>query len=97
VYKITTPLCKLSLCLLYRAMCRGSSDPVIRATRVAIWGTIFLIVGAYGSAFFISIFQCTPIRKTWDKKVHGSCINVTAFRMRVSLKLFCTVYMTDLH
>jgi hypothetical protein len=55
-------------------------------TRVAIWGTMFLTVGAYGSAFLISIFQCTPIDKMWNKKVDGMCINLTAFRMRVSLR-----------
>jgi hypothetical protein len=83
-FKITTPLSKLSLCLIYRAMCHTSNDPVIKVTRLAIWGTILLIVGAYGSAFLISIFQCTPINKQWDKKAEGSCIDLTAFRMRVS-------------
>ncbi|KAF2125597.1 hypothetical protein P153DRAFT_434616 [Dothidotthia symphoricarpi CBS 119687] len=82
VFKLTTPLSKLSLCLLYRAMCSTSTDPVIRVTRVAIWGTILLIVGAYGSAFLISNFQCTPISKTWNKKVDGTCIDLTEFRMR---------------
>ncbi|KAH7357509.1 hypothetical protein BKA66DRAFT_445549 [Pyrenochaeta sp. MPI-SDFR-AT-0127] len=86
LFKLTTPLSKLSLCLLYRAMCSTSTDPVIRVTRVAIWGTILLIIGAYGSAFLISIFQCTPISKTWNKKEDGTCINLTSFRMRVSLR-----------
>ena len=64
-------------------MCSTSTDPAIKATRIAIWGTIFVIVGAYGSAFLVSIFQCTPISKTWDKTVTGACIDLTAFRMRV--------------
>lgn len=67
-------------------MCSTSTDTVIRATRVAIWGTTSLIIGAYGSAFLISIFQCSPISKTWDKKVEGTCINLTEFRMRVSAR-----------
>ena len=54
---------------------------MIRMTRLAIWGTIYLIIGAYSSAFLISVFQCTPIRKTWDKKAVGTCINLVAFRM----------------
>ncbi|KAF1840636.1 uncharacterized protein K460DRAFT_410052 [Cucurbitaria berberidis CBS 394.84] len=57
LFKLTTPLSKLSLCLLYRLMCSKSTDTVIRITRVAIWGTILLIVGAYGSALLITIFQ----------------------------------------
>ncbi|KAF1935190.1 hypothetical protein EJ02DRAFT_329748, partial [Clathrospora elynae] len=78
-FKVTTPLSKLSLCFVYRAMCSTSTSYVIRVTRVAIWGTILLIIGAYGSAFIISAFQCAPISKTWDKEVHGTCINLTSF------------------
>jgi hypothetical protein len=89
IFKLTTPLSKLSLCCLYRTMCSTSTDPVIRVTRVAIWGTILVIVGAYGSAFFISIFQCTPIDKTWNKNVEGTCIDLTEFRMRVSMGRIC--------
>ncbi|KAF2632006.1 hypothetical protein BU25DRAFT_487580 [Macroventuria anomochaeta] len=85
VFKLTTPLCKLSLCLLYRTMCSTSTDRIIRMTRLAIWGTIYLIVGVYTSAFLISIFQCTPISKTWDKKVNGTCIDLVAFRMSTAV------------
>lgn len=69
IYKLTTPSCKLSLCLLYRVMCSTSKDPVIKMTRVTIWGTILLIVCAYSSAFLVGIFQCTPISKTWNKNI----------------------------
>lgn len=85
VFKLTTPLCKLSLCLLYRAMCSTSTDRVIRMTRLAIRGTIFLILGAYSSAFLVSIFQCTPISKTWNKKAAGTCIDLVAFRMSTAV------------
>lgn len=85
VFKLTTPLCKLSLCLLYRAMCSTSTDRVIRLTRLAIWGTIYLIVGVYSSAFLISILQCTPIDKTWNKKTDGTCIDMVAFRMSTAV------------
>lgn len=95
IFKLTTPLSKMSLCFLYRAMCSTSTDPVIRVTRVAIWGTIIVIVGAYGSAFFISIFQCTPISKTWNKNVKGTCINLTEFRMRVCPQAFHSKYPAD--
>lgn len=85
VFKLTTPLCKLSLCLLYRAMCSTSTDRIIRITRFAIRGTIYLIIGAYSSAFLVSIFQCTPVSKTWNKKLDGTCINLTSFRMSTAV------------
>lgn len=85
VFKLTTPLCKLSLCLLYRNMCSTSTDRIIRITRLAIWGTLYLIVGAYSSAFLISIFRCTPISKTWNKKVAGTCIDLVAFGMSTAV------------
>jgi hypothetical protein len=44
-----------------------------------------LIIGAYGSAFFVSIFQCTPINKTWNKHVDGTCVNLTEFRMSTAV------------
>lgn len=85
VFKLTTPLCKLSLCLLYRSMCSTSADHIIRMTRIAIRGAIYLILGVYSSAFLISIFQCTPISKTWNKKVVGTCIDLVAFRMSTAV------------
>ncbi|KAH8725017.1 hypothetical protein GQ44DRAFT_772422 [Phaeosphaeriaceae sp. PMI808] len=102
LFKLTTPLSKLSLCLLYRSMCSTSTDYIIKITRAAIWSTIVLIIGAYGSAFFISIFQCAPISKTWNKKVQGHCIDLTAFRMRYDFpkplrsQLSRGVYLTSL-
>lgn len=85
VFKLTTPLCKLSLCLIYRAMCSTSTDRISRLTRLAIWATIYLIIGAYSSAFLVSIFQCTPIDKTWNKKTNGICIDLVAFRMSTAV------------
>lgn len=85
VFKLTTPLCKLSLCLIYRAMCSTSTDRISRMTRLAIWATIYLIIGAYSSAFLVSIFQCTPIDKTWNKKTNGICIDLVAFRMSTAV------------
>ncbi|KAH6614943.1 hypothetical protein C7974DRAFT_379844 [Boeremia exigua] len=85
IFKLTTPLCKLSLCLLYRNMCSTSTDRIIRITRLAIRMTICLIVGAYSSAFLVSIFQCTPISKAWNKKVGGTCVDLVAFRMSTAV------------
>lgn len=66
-------------------MCFTSTDRIIRMTRVAIKGTICLIVGVYFSAFLISIFQCRPISKTWNKKAGGTCIDLVAFRMSTAV------------
>ncbi|KAH7388623.1 hypothetical protein BKA66DRAFT_568953 [Pyrenochaeta sp. MPI-SDFR-AT-0127] len=80
IFKLTTPLCKLSLCLLYRTVCATSTGRMIERTRIAIWATIALIVGVYTSALLVSIFQCQPIRKTWEPKTPGSCVDLTQFR-----------------
>ena len=52
-------------------MCSTSTSRLIRLTRLAITSTIALILGAYSSALLVSIFQCTPIRSTWDKTTTG--------------------------
>ena len=80
VFKLTTPLCKLSLCFLYRTICATSTGRLIDRTRIAIWSTIALLIGAYGSALLVSILQCTPIRKVWEPKVEGHCVDLTQFR-----------------
>lgn len=85
LFKLTTPLCKLSLCLLYLAIFSTCTSRLIRRTRMAIRATIAPILGAYASAFLVSIFQCTPIRRTRDKSVPGKCINLRAFRMSTSV------------
>lgn len=66
-------------------MCSISTDRIIRITRQAIRCTICLIVCVYSSAFLISIFQCTPISKTWNKKANGTCIDLVAFRMSTAV------------
>jgi len=44
--------------------------------------TALLIVGYYGAAFFVSIFQCTPVSRSWlfGKHMGGSCIDLDEFR-----------------
>lgn len=80
VFKLTTPLCKLSLCLVYRTMCATSTGRLIDRTRIAIHCTIALIIGVYMSALLVSLFQCQPIHKTWSPKTPGTCVNLTHFR-----------------
>jgi hypothetical protein len=80
VFKLTTPLCKLSLCYLYHTICATSTGRLVGRTRIAIWCTAVFIVGVYVSALFVSIFQCTPIQKIWKPKIAGFCIEITYFR-----------------
>lgn len=30
-------------------------------------------------SIFVTIFQCVPISRTWDKSIGGGCINLEAF------------------
>lgn len=97
IFKLTTGLCKISLCMVYQGLFPFSGGPLIRRTRYIVEFTLYLVIGAYGSAFLISIFQCTPVSKTWHSKEHGSCINLVQFRMSTavfnivtSLLVICT-------
>ena len=36
---------------------------------------IGLNVGFYFAYFMSTLFQCTPVAKTWDKALPGTCIN----------------------
>ncbi|KAH8706074.1 hypothetical protein GQ44DRAFT_716349 [Phaeosphaeriaceae sp. PMI808] len=85
IFKLTTPLCKLSLCFLYHTICSTSTGRLMHRTRLAIWCTIVLIVGIYLSALLVSIFQCTPIRKIWDPKIAGVCVDLTQFRYSMAI------------
>ena len=71
---------KLSICLIYFAVFKRANSRLIRATRVAIWVTTLLVVSYYAAAFFVSIFQCAPVSKSWHKKEDGRCVNLDEFR-----------------
>ena len=45
------------------------------------YGTTLLIIGYYVSAFFVSIFQCSPVSKSWHSKESGTCIDLDEFRL----------------
>ena len=61
-------------------MFQRANSGLIRATRMVIWGTIALVVGYYVAAFFVSIFQCTPVSKSWHTKEPGTCVDLDEFR-----------------
>ncbi|KAH8731087.1 hypothetical protein GQ44DRAFT_373463 [Phaeosphaeriaceae sp. PMI808] len=85
IFKLTTPLCKLSLCFLYHSICSAATSRLMKRTRLAIQCTIVFILGSYVSALFISIFQCTPVRKIWEPTTAGVCINLMQFRYSTAI------------
>ena len=71
---------KLSLCTLYWSLFQRANDRLIRMTRIMIATTAFIVACVYTASFFVSIFECTPVSKTWFTKKAGTCINLSAFR-----------------
>ena len=69
-----------SICLIYHSIFKRANSRRIRATRVAVWALTLLIVGYYVSAFFVSIFQCNSVSKSWHSKEKGTCIDLNKFR-----------------
>ncbi len=72
-YKITINLTKLSILCLYL---RIFSQTWFRRT---CWSLLVLISSYAVCSIIATIFQCTPIPRFWNKKLPGTCINVTAF------------------
>jgi len=79
---LTTMSSKLSICLVYHGLFQRANSKLVLATRIMTKATALLIVGYYGAAFFVSIFQCTPVSKSWlsSKHMGGSCIDLDKFR-----------------
>lgn len=49
-------------------------------TRHVVRASILFVTMATISFIIATIFQCTPITKSWSRKLPGHCINNTAFR-----------------
>lgn len=69
------PLTKLSICLLYRRLFERAG----RSFRIALYGLVGLILSYYTAALLATIFECTPVRKSWEKTVPGTCIDTVTF------------------
>lgn len=72
-YKFTINLTKLSILCLYL---RIFSQTWFRRT---CWTCVVLIFAYAISSIVATIFQCTPIPRFWNRKLPGTCIDVTAF------------------
>ena len=71
---------KLSICLIYQRLFTKVNSRLFRAARIVTHGLTLLIVAYYVPAFFVSIFQCSPVSKSWHSKTPGTCIDLTKFR-----------------
>ncbi|KAH8433335.1 uncharacterized protein LDX57_010970 [Aspergillus melleus] len=70
VYCTTVGIIKLSILAMYR---RIFIDKVTRAATLVLGAvTISWVI----AIIFVSIFQCTPIAKTWNPALPGHCINL---------------------
>ena len=48
---------------------------IIRRMRIAISITTIIVVGVGIGSMFTTIFQCTPIRYSWNKAIKGHCLD----------------------
>ncbi|KIM96091.1 hypothetical protein OIDMADRAFT_148582 [Oidiodendron maius Zn] len=72
-YKISINATKASILLLYLRIF------VQNQFRLICW-TLLGFVAAFGTATTLaSIFQCTPIPRTWNKNIQGVCLNTVIF------------------
>ncbi|KAI9726853.1 MAG: hypothetical protein M1834_001485 [Cirrosporium novae-zelandiae] len=72
VYCTTVGLIKFSLLLMYYRIFP------YHTMKIAMYIIGFCVVGWTVAINFVSIFQCTPIRRAWNTSVPGTCINLKA-------------------
>jgi formate hydrogenlyase subunit 3/multisubunit Na+/H+ antiporter MnhD subunit len=44
------------------------------------WVMALLVISYYAAAFFVTIFQCTPVAKSWRPKESGTCSDLDKCR-----------------
>ncbi|QKX58422.1 uncharacterized protein TRUGW13939_05544 [Talaromyces rugulosus] len=79
-FKLTSLTSKLSLIVVYNRLFNPPISPLVFWTRNINLANGFVIATFYFSIFLVSIFQCHPISKSWDKKRPGSCVNLDNVR-----------------
>ena len=72
-YKFLGGGVKLAFCFLYL---RVFQIPRFQLFTKVMIGNVVLGTIAFG---VVTIFQCTPVPRAWDKDVDGTCINTMAF------------------
>jgi hypothetical protein len=66
---------RLSFCFLYLRVFRGLSG----RRRMGIKICMALIFAYYLAATVVTVLTCVPIKRNWNKKVPGKCINNLIF------------------
>ncbi|KAH6664020.1 hypothetical protein B0J14DRAFT_250433 [Halenospora varia] len=84
-FKITTMMTKLSLCLVYHHLFQKADSKVVRYSRIVNYATGFFIATYYFAVFIAVTFQCTPVAKSWDTTIPGTCVNIRAIRFVTSV------------
>jgi hypothetical protein len=72
-YKIVVCLNKTSVILLYMRIF------ISHRFRRLCFGALAVVVGSGVATVFATIFQCIPLQRSWNKTVHGTCIDSSAF------------------
>lgn len=73
IYKFTINLTKTSILLLYLRIFPKKSF------RKLVYGMLVFVIGYAVASVVATIFQCTPVARTFDHTIPGTCINLTAF------------------
>lgn len=73
LYKFTINTTKVSILCLYLRIFPN------KTFRKAAWVVMFFVVGYAASSILATIFQCTPLSKTFHPQTPGKCLNLTAF------------------
>ncbi|PGG99777.1 hypothetical protein GX51_06149 [Blastomyces parvus] len=71
IYKVTIALTKISIILLYLRIFVGK---IFRRT---CWALIWIVICYTIGSSTATVFQCTPIRRAWQRQIPGTCINLT--------------------
>lgn len=79
-FKLTSLSAKLSLIFVYHRLFNPPISRLVFWTRNTNLANGFVIATFYFATFLVSIFQCRPIAKSWDKKRDGSCISLAEVR-----------------
>ena len=73
LYKITINLTKLSILTLYLRIFTA------RWFRLTCWASVVVIFCYATASIIVTIFQCVPVIRFWNRGIPGTCINVRDF------------------
>lgn len=74
MYKLTINLTKTSICLLYLRIFGHAK--IFRRT---VYCVMAFVLSYAVASIVATLIECTPLSRIWNKKIPGTCINLTAF------------------